>query len=79
MLIYSKRQFFIENVFYKNRGIIMDDKKERNLTIIEKTEEAEAKPVKKEVSHHTNPIMKKLMTFHHEKASKLSVKDLFKK
>lgn len=57
----------------------MDDKKERNLTIIEKTEEVEAKPVKKEVSHHTNPIMKKLMTFHHEKASKLSVKDLFKK
>ncbi len=57
----------------------MDDKKERNLTLIEKTEEAEIKSAKKEVSHHTNPIMKKLMTFHHEKASKLSVKDLFKK
>lgn len=57
----------------------MDDKKERNLTLIEKTEEVEIKSAKKEVSHHTNPIMKKLMTFHQEKASKLSVKDLFKK
>lgn len=57
----------------------MDDKKERILTVIERQEEAEAKPVKTETSHHTNPIMKKLMAFHHEKASKFSVKDLFKK
>lgn len=57
----------------------MDDKKERNLTVIERHEEAEVKPVKTETSHHTNPIMKKLMAFHYEKPSKFSVKDLFKK
>lgn len=51
----------------------MDDKKERNLRLIEKETEKE-KTVK---LHHTNPIMKKLAQFHLEKASKLHVKDLF--
>ena len=57
----------------------MDDKKERNLTVIERTEESEKKLSTPETSHHTNPIMKKLMAFHSEKPSKFSVKDLFKK
>lgn len=57
----------------------MDDKQERKLTVIERTEESEKKLSTPETSHHTNPIMKKLMTFHLEKASKFSVKDLFKK
>lgn len=57
----------------------MDDKKERKLTVIERTEEVEKEAEKTVTTHHTNPIMKKLMTFHLEKASKLSVKDIFKK
>lgn len=57
----------------------MDDKKERKLTVIERTEQKEDKSEKKTAPHQTNPIMKKLMTFHLEKASKLSVKDIFKK
>lgn len=57
----------------------MDDKNERKLTVIERTEEIEKQPEKSVTSRHTNPIMKKLMTFHLEKAPKLSVKDLFKK
>lgn len=57
----------------------MDDKKERKLTVIERAEEQSDQPEKTVISHHTNPIIKKLMTFHHEKAEKLSVKDLFKK
>ena len=57
----------------------MDDKKERKLTVIERTEQEEQQAEKKVTSRHTNPIMKKLMTFHHEKAGKLSVKDIFKK
>jgi len=55
----------------------MDDKNERELRLIERTDEV--KPEKTVTSHHTNPIMKKLMAFHLEKASKLTVKDLFKK
>ena len=57
----------------------MDDKKERKLTVIERTEEGEQKSDKAVKSHHTNPIMKKLAAFHLEKAAKFSVKDLFKK
>lgn len=57
----------------------MDDKKERKLTVIEQTEEAELQSEKIVKSHHTNPIMKKLAAFHFEKASKFTVKDLFKK
>lgn len=57
----------------------MDDKKERKLTVIERTEEVEKEAEITVKAHHTNPIMKKLMTFHLEKASKLSVKDIFKK
>ena len=56
----------------------MDDKKERKLTVIERTEEVEQQSEKAVKSHHTNPIMKKL-AFHLEKTSKFSVKDLFKR
>lgn len=55
----------------------MDDKNERELRLIERA--GEAKLEKHETSHHTNPIMKKFLAFHLEKASKLNVKDLFKK
>ena len=48
----------------------MDDKQERKLTVIERTEEAGKTLSPPETSHHTNPIMKKLMPFHLEKASK---------
>lgn len=57
----------------------MDDKKERKLTVIERTETEEKAPEKHASSLQTNPIVKKLLSFHHEKASKFSVKDLFKK
>ncbi len=56
----------------------MDDKKERNLTLIEASQEVELETQKVVKSHQTNPIMKKLAQFHLEKASKLKVKDLFK-
>ena len=57
----------------------MDENKERKLTVIENAE-TEVKPVEKQtISRQTNPIVKKLLSFRHEKASKFSVKDLFKK
>lgn len=57
----------------------MDENKERKLTVIENTE-TEVKPVEKQtILRQTNPIVKKLLSFRHEKASKFSVKDLFKK
>ncbi len=57
----------------------MTEHEKRNLTVIDgiKTEE-KIEPAKK-VSHHTNPIMKKLLEFHNVRAGKFSVKDLFKK
>lgn len=59
----------------------MDERKDRKLTVIERTEELEVqkvqeKPVK---SKQTNPISKKMMEFHQAKIGKFSVKDLFKK
>lgn len=57
----------------------MDDRKERKLTVIERTEEAEKVVEKQPKSRQTNPIAKKLLSFHFEKPSKFSVKDLFKK
>lgn len=57
----------------------MDDKKERKLKVIERTEDVEQQSEKTVKSHHTNPIMKKLAAFHLEKTSKFSVKDLFKR
>ena len=48
----------------------------RDFTVIdnEKTEQE----VKKTVVRQTNPIMKKFVQFHNEKANKFSVKDIFK-
>ncbi|CCY25099.1 MAG: hypothetical protein KIC80_05620 [Brachyspira sp.] len=57
----------------------MDEKKERKLTVIERTETDVQAPEKQTASRQTNPIVKKLISFHMEKASKFSVKDLFKK
>lgn len=57
----------------------MDDKKERKLTVIERTEQEVKIPEKKTTSCQSNPIVKKLLSFHLEKPSKFSVKDLFKK
>ncbi len=57
----------------------MDEKKERKLTVIENTE-TETEVVEKHTSkYQTNPVVKKLLSFHMEKVSKFSVKDLFKK
>ena len=50
----------------------------RDLTVIENTKQIEAEKVEKPVSHHTNPIAKKLVKFQNEK-EKFSVKDLFQR
>ncbi len=58
----------------------MDNKDERNLTVIDgiKTEQ-ETETKKEKFSNQTNPIIRKLLEFHSEKAKKFTVKDLFKK
>ncbi len=55
----------------------MDERKNKNLTVIESTKTDEVKKTSS-VIRHTNPIMKKVLEFHQEKAGKFSVKDLFK-
>lgn len=60
-------------------NVFMDENKERNLTVIEKTEIIEHKEIQHEKKLHSNPIAGKLMKFHHNKPAKFSVKDLFKK
>lgn len=56
----------------------MDEKKERNLTVIDnpKTEEYVSKNASS--TRHTNPIAKKLLEFHNNKLKNFSVKDLFR-
>lgn len=57
----------------------MSNRDERNLTLIQSTKvETEAK-TEKESSRQTNPMQKKFVEFHHDKAEKFSVKDLFKR
>ncbi len=59
----------------------MNDKKERNLSVIEsaKTEEkADIKSLEK-TQRQTNPITKKLLEFQQQHAGKFSVRDLFRK
>lgn len=52
----------------------------REFTVIENKEMTENKTeAKQEIKLQTNPIVKKLAKFHHEKAETFSVKDLFKK
>lgn len=53
----------------------MDEKKQKNLTVIEKKQEPEKVSV---VNHHSNPIMKKALDFQRNKNAKFKVKDLFK-
>ena len=57
----------------------MTEHEKRNLTVIDGIKTEEKIKNKKKVSHHTNPIMKKLLEFHNVRAGKFSVKDLFKK
>lgn len=56
----------------------MDNKKERNLTVIENTKTEEKVEKKADKLRQTNPIAKKLLEFHNSKVKKFSVKDLFK-
>ena len=57
----------------------MSKRDERNLTLIESTKvETEAKTEKKS-SRQTNPMQKKFVEFHLDKAGKFGVKDLFKR
>lgn len=57
----------------------MDERKARKFTVIEQTKTDEIEKVSKSSAvRHTNPIMKKALEFHQEKAGKFSVKDLFK-
>ena len=57
----------------------MDNKDERNLTVIESVQtEKEAETVEK-TSRQTNPITKKFVEFHLDKTEKFGVKDLFKR
>ncbi len=57
----------------------MRNKDERNLTVIESVQtETKVETVKK-TSRQTNPITKKFVEFHLDKADKFKVKDLFKK
>lgn len=73
-------QFSLNKLFYiciKRYNTNMD---KRDLTVIEnKTMTKDKSEVKKERMLQTNPIVKKLAKFHHEKAETFSVKDLFKK
>ena len=59
--------------------MIMDERKEHRLTVIERTTDKEdVIETPSKIVRQTNPIAKKLLEFHHEKISKFSVKDLFK-
>lgn len=52
----------------------------RDLTVIENRSLTDKAPeVKTKMKLQTNPIVKKLVTFHNEKAETFTVKDLFKK
>lgn len=55
----------------------MYEKKQKNLTVIEKKEKPE-KVSTSSVNHHSNPIMKKVLDFQRNKNAKFKVKDLFK-
>jgi len=52
----------------------------RDLTVIENKAITEKQfEVKKKTQLQTNPIVKKMVAYHQEKAESFSVKDLFKK
>ncbi len=57
----------------------MDERKSSKFTVIENTKTDEVEKVSKSSAiRHTNPIMKKMLEFHQEKAGKFSIRDLFK-
>ena len=57
----------------------MDERKSSKFTVIENTKTDEGEKVSKSSAiRHTNPIMKKMLEFHQEKAGKFSIRDLFK-
>ncbi len=57
----------------------MNDKDERNLTLIKSTRVDNDVETAKKTLRHTNPIAKKFLDFHFSEEHKFSVKDLFKK
>ena len=57
----------------------MDERKSSKFTVIENTKTDEVEKVSKSSAiRHTNPIMKKMLEFHQEKAGKFSIRYLFK-
>lgn len=56
----------------------MDENKERNLTLIDNTKTGKEADKEQKPLRQTNPIVGKMVEFHHEKV-KFSVKDIFKK
>ena len=52
----------------------MNQDNEKNISLIKGIEEQKEQVA---VSRHTNPIMKRVLEFHQEKAGKFKVKDLF--
>lgn len=57
----------------------MDERKSSKFTVIENTKTDEVEKISKSSAiRHTNPIMKKMLEFHQEKAGKFSIRDLFK-
>lgn len=57
----------------------MDNKDERNLTLIESNQVESGLETKNKTVRQTNPIAKKFLEFQNQKLNKFSVKDLFKK
>ena len=54
----------------------MDERKQENLTIAEKSKKNER--FLKQSARYSNPIMKKVLDFHHMDMGKFKVKDMFK-
>ncbi len=57
----------------------MNEKEERQLRVIESVKIEENNESDTKIARQTNPILKKLLRFQHERAKKFSVKDLFRK
>ena len=57
----------------------MDDVKDLKIKQVEKVDTDKTERERAERALQTNPIMKRLIDFHLEKASKLTVLDIFRK
>lgn len=57
----------------------MNDNDRAKFTVIENTQSETVSSTPETFSAHTSPLIKNLLKFHHSKANKFSVRDLFKR